>query len=165
MKHPRKVKNGNTWERWKKKTPEKDEKWKHPRKVKNETLRKVKNENTQERWKMKHPRKVKNGNTKFFQSGYNGNKEFFQSEFFFFFSISESYLLKYKKNIRVESPISRNMNYFCKTFYRRCLTVFWICLELWIYQGSKYAQVLNVPFPKDKKVPFPENLGGFFEKI
>ena len=43
------------------------------------------------------------------------------------------------------------MNYFCKTFYRRCLTVFWICLEFWIYQGSKYAQVLNVLFPKDKK--------------
>ena len=53
--------------------------------------------------------------------------------------------------------------YFCKTFYRRYLPMFWLCLGFWVYQGSKYAasskysRVLNIPFPKYKKVLFPEN--------
>ena len=34
-------------------TPEKGEKWKHLRKVKNKTLKKMKNGNTSEKWKMK----------------------------------------------------------------------------------------------------------------
>ena len=34
---------------------------------------------------------------------------------------------------------------FCKMFHHRCLTVFWI------YQDSKYARALNIPFPKYKK--------------
>ena len=48
----------------------------------------------------------------------------------------------FKKKIwglRLESSLG---SYFCKTFCRRCLTVFWMCLP-----------VLNIPFPKYKKIP------------
>ena len=102
-------------------------------------------------------------------------KKLFKSDFFYF-SSSESYFPKYKRNIRVESSIFGNTrkflvlspesaldSYFCRTFHHRYLTVFWICLVFWIYQGteytssSKYAMVLNMPFPKFTKVPFPEN--------
>ena len=50
-------------------------------------------------------------------------------------------------------------SYFCKTSHGRCLALSWICVGSWIYQGSeyafssKYARVLNKPFPKYKKVP------------
>ena len=41
---------------------------------------------------------------------------------------------------------------FCKQSHRKCLTVFWICVGLQIFQGSeyafssKYAMVLNIGF-------------------
>ena len=71
---------------------------------------------------------------------------------------------------------SASGSYFCNTCHRRCLKVFWICLEFWIYQGSecasssKYIRVLNMlgfwiyvsrnirkfRFLKYKNVRFPE---------
>ena len=33
-------------------------------------------------------------------------------------------------------PGSALGSYFCKTFHRRRLAVFWICLWFWVYQGS-----------------------------
>ena len=44
---------------------------------------------------------------------------------------------------------------FYKMFHHRFLKVFWICLGFWIYQGSEYVRVLNIPFTKYKKVLFP----------
>ena len=47
----------------------------------------------------------------------------------------------------------------------------WICLRFRIFQGSdygsssKYIWVLDIPFRKYKKVPFPENYKFFWEKI
>ena len=38
--------------------------------------------------------------------------------------------------LRSESAVG---SYFCKPFHHRCLTVFWICLVFWMYQGSKYT--------------------------
>ena len=51
---------------------------------------------------------------------------------------------------------------FCKQSYRKCLTVFWICVGLQIFQGSEYAfsckhaMVLNIGFRflKIKKIFF-----------
>ena len=54
-------------------------------------------------------------------------------------------------------------SHFCKTVHLKCLTVPWISLRFSIYQGSeytsssKYISILNTPYPKYKKVPFPEN--------
>ena len=62
-------------------------------------------------------------------------------------------------------------SYFCKTFHRRCLTVFWIWFRFWIYHGSeddsnsKYARVLKIPFPKyRKKFRFLKIRKAFFQK-
>ena len=68
-------------------------------------------------------------------------------------------------------------SYFCKMFHHRCLTVFWIRLRFWIYQGSEYAsssendRVPNILFPKYnlsqniRKLPFLKIRQAFFEKI
>ena len=126
--------------------------------------------------------------------------------FFFFFSFFElrSYLLRFfldfrSWNIRnaffeeIEEIFSERDflffelelkstldSCFCKTFHRRCLTVFWIWLGFWIYQSteyafsSKYARDLNIRFPKYEKNLFKENIRkfrflkirkAFFEKI
>ena len=37
------------------------------------------------------------------------------------------------------------VNYFHKTFHRRCLTGVWMWLWFWIYQCSEYIGVLNRP--------------------
>ena len=50
----------------------------------------------------------------------------------YFFLGLKSYFLKYKRNIRVESPISENIRKFC------------------------YARILNILCLKHKKAPFPE---------
>ena len=62
---------------------------------------------------------------------------------------------KIKSGIRPESALD---SYFCKTFHRICLTVFWICLGFWIYHGSeyasksKYARILNIPSTRYTKI-------------
>ena len=55
-----------------------------------------------------------------------------------------------------ENKAKKNLHYFRKTLYRRCLTelsiflevlnisVFWIWLWFWICEGSEYARVLNI---------------------
>ena len=106
----------NTQKRWKMKhlrnvkmkTPEKCEKLKH--------LRKVKNENTWERWKMETPERWNMRKFRFLKY-----KKLFKSGFFSFFELG-----KYKRNIRVQSSISRNTK-FC------------------------HARVLNIPFLKYKE--------------
>ena len=51
----------------------------------------------------------------------------------------------------IEKSAKKNLHYFCKTLYRRCLRELWFCLRSWIYQssvygsGSKYAGVLHIP--------------------
>ena len=80
-------------------------------------LRKVKNENTWERWKMETPERWNMRKFRFLKY-----KKSFKSGFFSFFELG-----KYKRNIRVESSISRNIRKFC------------------------YARVLNIPFLKYKK--------------
>ena len=112
---------------------------------------------------------------KFFKLGarkshFSQYKKLFQNEFFL-----RAWKLTSLK-IRLENPISENIKkfhfakykkmhqlaIFVKTFNRRCLKVFWICLEFWIYQCSKYAssskyvKILNIFFGKYTKVPFPE---------
>ena len=37
------------------------------------------------------------------------------------------------------------VDYFRKTFHRRCLTGLWICLRFWICQRSESTGVLNIP--------------------
>ena len=69
---------------------------------------------------------------------------------------------KYKK-------IKKLIFIFGAIFEKRFIVVVWQCSEyasgskyaatlnmsgFWIYQGSKYARVLNVPFPKYKKISF-----------
>ena len=108
MKHLRYCENENTREMWKTETPKKAEKWKH--------LRKVKNENTWERWKMETPERWNMRKFRFLKY-----KKLFKSGFFSFFELE-----KYKRNIRVESSISRNTK-FC------------------------HARVLNIPFLKYKE--------------
>ena len=95
-------------------------------------------------------------------------------EFFFWFPFLEIYDIFLV--LEPESSIFRNItkviqrkkfneilesvpgSCFWKTFPRRCLTVFRICLGFWIYQdseyasSSKYAKVLNILFQKYKKV-------------
>ena len=38
-----------------------------------------------------------------------------------------------------EKSTYKNLHYFRKTLYRRCLRGFWSCLRPWIYQGSEYG--------------------------
>ena len=61
----------------------------------------------------------------------------------FYLSSSESYLLKYKRNITLDS-----------FFTKRSIVDVCQCSEY--ASSSKYARVLNMPSPKYKKVPFPE---------
>ena len=46
---------------------------------------------------------------------------------------------------------------------KRSIVDFWQCSEY--VSGSKYAMVLKIPFPKYKKVLFPESHKRFFQKI
>ena len=43
-----------------------------------------------------------------------------------------------------EKSAKKNLHYFHKMLYRRCLTGLWICLRSWIYQGFEYTRVLNM---------------------
>ena len=79
-------------------------------------------------------------------------KKFFQSKFFFHFSSSESYFLKYnarklhfckyKKVLR--EKVLRVEVIFCKKFHRRLVTMFWIYQNSEYSSSSKYAKFLNM---------------------
>ena len=43
-----------------------------------------------------------------------------------------------------ENGAKKNLHYFRKTLYRRCLEKLWICLRSWICQGSEYTRALNI---------------------
>ena len=45
-----------------------------------------------------------------------------------------------------ENSVKKNLHYFRKRLFRRCLTGLWICLRSWIYQGSEYVMVPNMPW-------------------
>ena len=68
------------------------------------------------------------------------------------------------KTFWVVRPKSALCSYFCRTFYRRYLTVFWLCLGFKIYQyseyasSSKHARILNITFPKYRENFFIENI-------
>ena len=71
----------------------------------------------------------------------------FEAQFIWRLSSTGTELKKsvaYKKTL-FENSAKKNLHYFRKTFYRRCLTGLWVYLRSWIYQGSKYTRVLNIP--------------------
>ena len=41
-----------------------------------------------------------------------------------------------------ENSVKKNLHYFRKIIYRRCLRKMWKCLGSWIYQGSEYGRAL-----------------------
>ena len=49
-----------------------------------------------------------------------------------------------------ENSVKKNLHYFRKTIYRRCLRKMWICLGSWIYQNSEYGRVLYTLSVKKK---------------
>ena len=44
-----------------------------------------------------------------------------------------------------EISVKKDLYYFLKTLYRRCLTGLWVYLRSWVYQGSEYARDLYIP--------------------